>query len=68
VSEVRQQGLIGAPRRGPFVDAAAGMNPSTTGMGGFDTVAGKRHWRGWLSEWFEALEQVARTRSGDAAR
>jgi uncharacterized protein YndB with AHSA1/START domain len=49
---------------GTFVDAAAGMDPVSTRFRILDTVVGKRHWQGWLSRWFDSLDQVARQRQG----
>ena len=94
VSEVRQQGLIGAPPnvvwevivdvdRHPkwwpgaievecedfgedfgetFVDAAAGMDPTSPRYQLMDLFTGRLYFRRWLKQWFEALDHEAAKR------
>ena len=52
---------------GTFVDARAGMEPQVLSRRLFDAVAGKRYFRAWMRETFEALDRVAADRVSAAA-
>jgi uncharacterized protein YndB with AHSA1/START domain len=52
---------------GTFVDAEAGMEPMDFGHRVFDAVAGKRYFRAWMRETFEALDRVAGDRTSTPA-
>ena len=49
-----------------FVEAAAGMEPTSARSRLMDVVIGRLHFGHWLKQWFEALDQVAGQRAGAA--
>ena len=52
---------------GTFVDAEAGMDPNDLGHRVWNAIAGKRYFRAWMRETFDALDRVASRRAATAA-
>jgi uncharacterized protein YndB with AHSA1/START domain len=49
---------------GTFADGEMGMDPTRAQMKVFDAVIGRRYFKSWLGQTMEALDEVAKQRTG----